>query len=154
RAQELVVRPVTGATETEIFNWADDRCREWDIPDAPFRAFRDARNQVVAFASSDTNNMFVGSSLSELGHRCHSSLTSIENADPAVYSGLRFITSTWTFDGKNVVALVHNEYHAEHFKNCAYGQSMLCWYTTIIGAYSDDGGVNFKVDSQPNVVAG
>ncbi len=135
-----------------VFDWSKDRCTEWDIPDAPLRAFRTASGKVVAFASSHDNRSFAGASLGQIKQTCHSSLVSTVDADPARYEGLRYITATWTKDGIHVAALIHNEYHAERFGKCAYAESMQCWYNAILAASSGDGGESFALGS-PQVVA-
>jgi len=81
-------------------------------------------------------------------------LTSHENADPSTYSGVAFVTAVWTDDGKTVTALIHNEYHADHFPSaCIFKESMKCWYTTIVSAKSIDGGQSFAETSPPAVIA-
>ena len=43
----------------------------------------------------------------------------------------RFITALWSDDGEHVAALVHNEYHAEHFAGrCTFKEDLACWYNT------------------------
>jgi hypothetical protein len=137
-----------------VYDWSTERCEIWDVPDAPVRAFRDAVGNVVAFASDSNNRRFAGPSLLQIRHSCHSSFISRENSDPSAYSGLDFITALWTQDGERVTALIHNEYHADHFPNgCLYNDSMKCWYTTIIGASSIDSAQSFKTAHPPKVVA-
>ena len=136
-----------------VFDWSKDRCMEWDIPDAPLRAFRAADGKVVAFASSYDNRPFIGATLGQITHTCHSSLVSTADADPALYQGLRYVTATWTKDGLHVAALIHNEYHAERFGKCAYAGSMQCWYNTILAASSSNSGAAFIVESIPGVIA-
>jgi hypothetical protein len=138
----------------EVYGWQREHCEEWDVPDAPVRAFRTGDGGVTAFASNANNRLFIGSSLLEIRHSCRSSLTSHENADPSVYSGLRFLTAFWTDDGVNVQALIHNEYHADRFPNaCKSTISMQCWYTTIVAGASSDGGQTFTTSTPPTVVA-
>jgi hypothetical protein len=154
QAPLAVVAPAAGAEPIVVFDWGKERCEEWDVPDAPLRAFRDAQGGITADASNSNNRIFSGSSLSDIHHSCHSALTSHEDPDPGAYSGLRFITALWTDDGVVVNALIHNEYHADHFpKACLFKSSMKCWYTTIIGATSTDGGQTFKTATPPVVVA-
>jgi hypothetical protein len=96
----------------------------------------------------------LGDSLETIRHTCHSSLLSRESSDPSVYSGFRFIVSIWTDDGQHVSALVHNEFHAEHFDLCSFKASTACWYNTIVAASSADAGWSFQLASPPLVVAG
>jgi hypothetical protein len=137
-----------------VFDWQREHCEEWDVPDAPTRAFRTADGGVTVFASNSNNRPFVGSSLLKVRHTCHSVLTSHENPDPSAYSGLQFLTAFWTDDGMTIRALIHNEYHADHFANaCQFSNSMQCWYTTVIAASSTDGGQTFATATPPTIVA-
>lgn len=148
---QVLARPDTVQT---VYDWMRERCATWDVPDASLRAFRDASGGVIAFVSDDKGRLYSGPSLETLRHSCHESLPSHETADPAAHSGLRYVTSTWTSDGVSVTALIHNEYHADHFAGrCQYRASMPCWYTTIIGGHSQDGGRSFQVDEPPKVIA-
>jgi hypothetical protein len=98
--------------------------------------------------------MFVGSSLLSVKHTCHSSYQGKDSSNPADFNGLGYITATWTQDGKNVVSLTHNEYHAERFPGmCIYQTSMQCWYNSIIGLKSSDGGVTFAAPFGIRLVA-
>jgi len=154
QAADFSIGVAPGARFRVVYDWSKEHCREWDVPDAPLRAFRSATGDVVAFASSDENEMYEGHSLNDIRQTCHSSLPSQENADPSQYSGSRFITATWTDDGRRVFALIHNEYHADRFHRCAFSSSMACWYTTIIAASSKDSGKSFSVSTPPEIVAG
>ena len=136
-----------------IFDFNKDRCTNWDIPDAPLRAYRAANGTVVAFASGHDNRPFIGPSLGQIVQTCHPSLVSKPDPDPALYDGMRYVTATWTKDGVHVAALIHNEYHAERFGKCSYAGSLQCWYNTILAASSSDGGQTFSVGSNPQVVA-
>ncbi len=81
------------------------------------------------------------------------SLPSGGNADPAAYDGRRFLTSTWTTDGKRVAALVHDEYHADqHPGRCVFSSDLQCWWNAVLSFRSDDGGASFTA-SKPLVVA-
>jgi hypothetical protein len=143
-----------GDNGTVVYDWSRERCQEWDVPDAPLRAFRNAQGDVIAFVSDDNSRLFSGPSLLEIRHTCHSSFPSHENSDPSAYSGLGYVTALWTADGKTVAALIHNEYHAQHFPNaCLYTDGIKCWYTTILGAHSADGGQTFTTRHPPTVVA-
>ena len=105
------------------------------------------------FALDQDNRSFLGPSLSQLTPTCRSSLSSGELADPAAFDGRRYITSTWTTDGRAVAALVHDEYHADaHPGRCRTTDGLSCWYNTIVAARSDDAGATFA-PARPLVVA-
>ena len=141
----------TGAT---VYDWSQEHCEDWDTPDAPLRAFRDAQGGVVAYASDSASRLFRGKSLLTLHHGCHSAFVSRKNPDPSAYADLGYVTATWTDDGKLIEALIHEEYHAEQFPGaCRFKDSMPCWYTTIVAARSIDGGVQFRTAGPPVLVA-
>lgn len=143
-----------GAIEV-VYDWDRQRCDEWDIPDAPLRAFRDASGAVVAFASDEASRPFLGPDLDRLAHSCRKAFAGRLDPDPAARSFLGYVAATWTDDGRRVAALVHNEYHAERVAGrCAFGQAMQCWYNVIVGAVSTDGGRSFAAPRPPPLIAG
>ena len=149
-----IVKVRASVNEFVVYDWAHEHCEQWDVPDAPLRAFRNDQNGVTAFASAPNNLMYFGKTIMNIKHSCESSLTSHEDSDPSAYSGLAFVTAVWTEDGKLITALIHNEYHADHFPNtCLYADSMKCWYTTILEAHSSNGGHTFLKSSPPAIVA-
>lgn len=136
-----------------IFDVSKNACGVFTMPDINARAFRDDQGRTHLFALDQENRSFVGPTLSEVAPTCESSLPSGEKADPATFDGRRYITSTWTSDGRAIAALVHDEYHAEtHPGRCATSNALACWYNTIIAARSSDGGAHFEPAS-PLVVA-
>lgn len=136
-----------------LFEVAKRPCGVFTMPDINARAFRDDKGQTRLFTLDQENRSFVGPSLLDATPTCVSSLPSGEKADPAAFDGRRYITSTWTFDGRAVAALVHNEYHAEtHPGRCTTTNAMACWYNAIIAVRSNDGGARFAPAS-PLVVA-
>lgn len=135
-----------------VFDSSRDGCTPDDTPDVNPRAYRDASNQVVMFALHDVNRPMRGPDLGHLKIDCHIALGSPEDPDPAHYAERNFITATWTDDGINVGALVHHEYHADQFGRCHASGDLGCWYNTILGYHSSDGGRDF-VKSKPLVVA-
>jgi hypothetical protein len=153
-ANAPIVEVHHGDAGTTVYDWSAEHCEDWDTPDAPLRAFRDANGGVVAFVSDSDSRIFRGKSLLTLHHSCHSTFLSRKNADPAAYADLGYVTATWTDDGNTIAALIHDEYHAEQFPGaCLFKDSMPCWYTTIVGARSTDGGMNFRTADPPVPVA-
>ena len=143
---------ITGKPEI-LFEVAKKPCGDFTQPDINPRAFREDKNNTRLFALDQDNRSFLGPSLSSVTPTCRSSLASGENADPAAFDGRRYITSTWTFDGRAAAALVHDEYHAEaHADRCKTSDGLSCWYNAIIAVRSDDGGQKFAPAS-PLVVA-
>ncbi|KUL93035.1 hypothetical protein DK26_25090 [Bosea sp. WAO] len=151
-AYRLEVAP--DAAEETVVSWARERCEEWDLPDAPLRAFRDDKGEVVAFASHHRGRPLIGRDLSSVRKSCAISFQARNSADPADFSDKSWIAATWTGDGRRVQALIHAEYHADkHAGACRFKDAMSCWYNVVTAARSSDGGRSFKVDEPRPLVA-
>lgn len=144
-----------GAGTELVFNPKRDRCDGHDVPDAPLRAFRDAEGKTVAFGLHFVNRALRGDSLDRIKIDCQVVLNSKHLADPAAYDDYNWITATWTEDGRTIDAIIHHEYHGnEHAGRCAFKEMMKCWYNTLIGYRSTDGGASFvRAGKQPVVAA-
>lgn len=137
----------------KVFDTVTDRCGEADLPDVNARAFRAPDGRISMFALQFVARALRGPDLDHLKIDCRVALDSHEDADPAKYDGRRYITSTWTKDGVNVAALVHDEYHADvHPGRCSVKSDLGCWWNTILAFRSTDGGASFA-PSKPLVVA-
>jgi len=75
--------------------------------------------------------------------------------DPSRYDDRQWLTSFTTADGRQIHALVHNEFQGNRRKEvCPSGRYLSCWYNAITYAQSDDGGYSFKQEAPPkNLVA-
>lgn len=157
RAAEIAryhVEIAPGAQEETVFNWSKERCQEWHIPDAPLRAYRDDKGEVVAFASHYRNRPLIGDRLDRIRTSCSISFQAKNSADASQFSDMSWIAATWTKNGRDVYALMHDEYHADRHKGaCRFKDGMACWYNVVTAARSTDGGQSFKVDDPPTVVA-
>src|SRR4051794_29241454 len=91
----LAALTLVGPPET-VFASTKDGCDGNDVPDAPVRAFRDARGGVVVFGMHYQNRALRGESLERLKLDCRVVLASAGNADPAAYDDKSWITATWT----------------------------------------------------------
>ena len=127
-------------------------CTKIDTPDMNARAFRDASGTITMFALHFVNRPLRGPSLDRLKSDCHVSLDSPLDPDPAHFADRFYLAATWTRDGRDVSALVHEEYHADQHKRCAFATDLACWYNTILAFRSTDGGESFAKAS-PTVVA-
>ncbi|MDX3810311.1 MAG: hypothetical protein QHC89_28490, partial [Bosea sp. (in: a-proteobacteria)] len=142
------------AKEETVVSWARQRCEEWDLPDAPLRAFRDDKGEVVAFASHYRSRPLIGADLSSVRKSCAVSFEAKNSADPSQFSDKSWIAATWTDDGRHVQALIHAEYHADkHPGACRFKEAMSCWYNVVTAAQSNDGGRSFKTDEPRPLVA-
>ena len=142
------------AHEETIVSWARERCEEWDLPDAPLRAFRDDKGEVVAFASHYRNRPLIGPDLGSIRKTCAISFQAKNSPDPSEFSDMSWIAATWTGNGRDVYALLHDEYHADrHPGACRFKDGMSCWYNVVTAARSHDGGQSFKVEEPRSLVA-
>jgi hypothetical protein len=143
-----------GAREETVYSWARQRCDEWDIPDAPLRAFRDATGEVVAFTSNYRNRPMLGPGLDRLTASCAIAYEAKSSADPSEFSDKNWLAATWTANGRDVFGLVHAEYHADQHANaCSFKDRMSCWYNVVTAAHSSDGGRHFSATPRQLVAA-
>jgi hypothetical protein len=124
-----------------------------DVPDAPPRAFRQASGDIMLIAAHHNNIPWYTSDLTKFRRKnCSSILPSDENPSPAKFADQAWIVGFYTQNGKDVFALVHNEYHgAAHIPSCkqrlAKGQdywAAICLQISMLGYVSHDQGNSFK----------
>src|SRR5215216_3237260 len=150
----LVALTLVGPREV-VFASTKDACDGHDVPDAPVRAFRDAKGGIVLFGMHYQNRAMRGESFDKLKLDCRVVLASLGKADPAAYDDKSWITATWTEDGTRVEALLHHEYQANHHSGqCKAKEYLACWYNTVLAVASTDGGASFPRPKTPQVVAG
>ncbi len=154
RAQSLPALKLTLEGRAEkVFDTATDKCAPVDMPDVNPRAYRAADGAIVMFALHYEARALRGPDFAHLKIDCRVALHSTQDPDPATYDGRRYLTSTWTSDGRRVAALIHDEYHADHHPGrCLFQGDLPCWWNTVLSFRSDDGGANFLA-SKPLVVA-
>ena len=137
-----------------VFARKTDACDGHDVPDAPLRAFRDADGRVAAFGMHHVNRALRGASLDALKLDCRIVLASGHKSDPALHDDYSWIAATWSDDGKNLAALIHQEYHAnDHAGRCAFRDMLPCWNNSVLAATSADGGRSFTRGKNSPVVA-
>jgi hypothetical protein len=153
--------------EQIVFDWSTQRCNDNFTADSPARAWKDSSNQVHLTLSSNNGYSMIGPTLNTVAVNCNVVLPSHFDADPAKYDDQEWVFSTYTPDGTNVLALVHEEYHGwEHPGQCssqgrpdkpklltipiAPNYDPGCWYNAITYATSTDGGYNFTQTTPPS----
>jgi hypothetical protein len=137
---------------TILYDSQRDACAPIDVPDINPRAYREASGRVVMFAMHFQNRPLRGPDLTHLKLDCKIALASALDPNPAHYDDRRYIAATWTTNGRDVAALVHEEYHADTHKTCSVTDSLGCWFNTVLAFHSADGGASFT-SSVPLVVA-
>jgi hypothetical protein len=149
----LAALTVTGPPEI-VFSAKEHACDGYDVPDAPTRAFRDPRGEIVLFGLHYQNRALRGASFDVLKLDCRIVLRSAGKADPAAYDDKSWITATWSDDGVKVQALLHHEFQANtHPGRCRLKEYLACWYNTVLAVSSKDGGLSFDRPVPPQVVA-
>lgn len=145
----------SGVAET-VYEWQSMRCEDWDIPDSPARAWRDWQGRAHLMASHDVSRAMTGASLNALHRDCRVSYQGAQWDEPARHDDRGWIASTYTADGRQVFALIHNEFHGHRRAAlCAAQDYMKCWRNSITLAVSNDGGLSFSnTPSAGHLVAG
>jgi hypothetical protein len=150
---------VTGlGPEQTAFDYSADHCApdDWDIPDEPARAFKDDRGRVQLHFTAFPVRRNIGSDLnvaSSVGHHdCTVVLNSAQNSDPSKYDDFSWIAAPYTTDGRNVYSLLHHEYRAWLYGQCAppNGDTTACWYNSINLATSTNSGDLFTHTAAPS----
>ena len=141
-------------------------------PDMPVHGFRDAANNIHILATNSQDLQFVVRSWdfvpTDLKQLCTTMLAPQYDGDaektkiptPQTLSQKRWLTSSYTLDGKTVYAYVHNEFHGEDYtslrsQGCNSGGEK-CWWASISSYISKDSGMTFIPVSTPptNYIAG
>jgi hypothetical protein len=138
-----------------IFDWKRDRCDHTDTPDAPARAFRDYSGTVHLLAVQHTLRQFTGPSLDSVRHRCGVIHESANDDRPSMYSDRQWLAAPYTLDGRQIFALVHNEFNG-HLRPelCPSQVYSRCWENSLTLAISTDGGQTYAQSVPPtNLVA-
>lgn len=150
--EPALILSIDGA-EQVLFDHKTAACEEWDIPDAPARAYRDAAGDIHLFQTHYQNRALVGSSFSTLRRRCPVVFKGNESRNPADFSDRAWIAATYTLDGKTVYGLVHNEFQSNRWADiCPSREYMKCWYNSLTAVVSHDAGESFSY-AKPRLVA-
>lgn len=150
----LAVAGAAMADPVPLFDWSEDRCARWDVPDAPARFWRDPGGLVHMLAGNDANRLSIGPDLLTLERRCDVVHSGREDPAPGARDDRVWIAAVHTRDGKHIEALGHAEYHGHaHPGACGAGSYMACWRNAIVALESDDGGRGFHRIPGPPVAA-
>ncbi|HEX5593769.1 MAG TPA: hypothetical protein VFX35_10525 [Solirubrobacterales bacterium] len=129
-----------------VFDWSEDACEPFQIPDLPARAFRDDRGRTQLLLSHFRSFRMVGPSLDQLQVECDPVMSSRLSSRPGRFRDREWIASVYTVDGRKIWALVHDEYQGNrHPGRCPSGSYLRCWYNAITLARSIDGGRTYRV---------
>ena len=147
-AQPTVTASVSGRPQV-VFDTRTEACDPHDIPDSNPHAFRDDRNMVHLISTNAVNRALVGPTLDTVKQDCsHVLYRSQEDPEPSHFSDRDWLTSTFSIDGRRVMALMHSEYDPWSFSQnrCPFKgtrEQVNCWWVSITYALSNDGGYTF-----------
>ena len=156
-------------SEEMVFDYGTEHCPldQWDIPDQPARAFRDAQNRVHLHFAHHEPRRNIGTSLndaSNLGsHDCAErpgspdgvTSWSNRNPDPAAFDDYTWLSAPYTLDGITVYSLTHQEYRGWHH-TCPLPPNQdttKCWYNSVNLSTSTTYGDLFTHTAAPTHVA-
>ena len=128
-----------------------------DLPDTPARAFIDESGSTVIVTVDTTGRLSRGSSLLNTTRNCTIVNNATSNPNPAMYESNEFLDATWSFNNGTVVAILHDEYPGNTYKNCSVVPYRwpCCWSVSLSLAISQDWGKTWGHASPPpsNLVA-
>lgn len=128
-----------------VFDWSREACVSGGYPDQPARAFRDFRGHIQLLLSHYVNYRLIGPSIDDLRPDCNPVMSSAEDPRPSSFADRGWIASVFTRDGRNIWALVHDEYQGNrHPGRCPSGSYYRCWYNAVTLARSTDGGRTYQ----------
>ncbi len=139
-----------GEIET-VLDWSTQSCGPAHFADLPARAFRDDQNQVQMIISHHFNRRMIGPELSQLAVECDLIMGSTQKPDPEFYAFREWIAAPYTIDGKQIHALVHNEFQGNSINRiiCPSGNIFNCWYNAITYVQSNDSGASYAHIQNP-----
>jgi hypothetical protein len=148
------VKAALDGQRSVVFETPKESCDPNDVPDAMARAFRDYTGTVHLISASTDLFQSRGPTLDTVEHKCgDASFLSTNDTNPADFNDQVWIDSFWTFDGKNIAALGHTEYHGWAIKGeCnvqGNQQYTACEYDSDTYHFSDDGGYHFQTPKVP-----
>lgn len=140
------------ATDTQaeevLFDWSEDACVRWDIPDTPARFWR-TKGGVAMIAGSEQSRISRGAGVFSLGRDCDVAFGGGHDPDPQRHDDRAWIHSTWAHEDGRVEALAHVEYHGHTHGRCDAGGYMPCWRNSVIALEGADGEAFTRVDAPP-----
>jgi hypothetical protein len=150
-ASTPVLKVVPNGVPETIRDWEKNRCSNFDTPDTPPRAYRDAEGLVHFFSTESEFREYTGPSLDTVTYNCRVIHKSAENDKFENFEDRQWFAATYTLDGNTVYALVHNEYHG-HLRStvCPSRSYANCWGNVLTLAVSHDRGRSFQQQKPPN----
>jgi hypothetical protein len=138
--------------ERVLFDQATAACDQSDLPDAPARAFRNDKGEIVLFAPNFRNRALVGTELDTLTRDCSVRFAAAGNADPSLLDDRTWLHAFHTDDGRAIFALASASFIPyRHGMKCEAGDGERtdCWLNGIAALRSEDGGATFHYLGNP-----
>lgn len=137
--------------ETVLFDTAKDSCDPSHLPDAPARAFRNDKGEMVLFAPNFRNRAFIGKNLESLNKDCQSRFKAAGKANPGLLDDRTWLHAIYTEDGKTVYALASASFMPyRHDMPCKGATKRTdCWINGLVTLKSTDGGKHFTYQAKP-----
>ena len=139
-------------------------CDDFDLPDAPARAWRDGSGNVHLAASWATSRFSHGPELGSVKHSCEVAFNSTMSGENALYADHEWILAPFVLeDNVTVMGLAHQEYHGFEHNNCSTcvpghhtpgcvlpsDKVKDCWMVALTSTVSTDGGYTFQHTAPP-----
>ena len=144
----LSLSATSAAAQTALFDWSEEACARWDIPDTPARFWREKAG-VAMIAGSEESRLSAGPTPFALVRRCAVAYSGDDDPDPREHDDRVWIHSVWAHADGRVEALAHVEYHGHRHGICAAGTYRACWRNSIIALESRDGRTFMQAPGPP-----
>jgi hypothetical protein len=116
--------------------------------------FRNHERQLVLFASHFVSRALKGQHFDSLTKDCSIAFLGGDSPRGRDFDARGWLSSTWTWNGREVSAIVHNEFQAHRFAGaCEHTTYFACWYSFLTLARSEDGGATFKRSTKVGPIA-
>lgn len=148
----IEVQVTLGAREI-VFDWSNDRCEDFDVPDGP-AIFVRAEDGSLALFDGNAPRYYVsrGADFNSMRRDCSQpALVSANRPMPDSYENMEWLWAIYR-EGNTWHALVHNEYHDAIAATCQPGNPFPgnpCWYNSVTYAVSTDGARTFWKPGAP-----
>jgi hypothetical protein len=139
---------VTGPEEV-AWDWDTMRCADYDWPDGPVQAFRDSLGRLQLVAPF---LRMIGTSFADLTTDCSPQLPITLDPNPAHYDYIHWLNGIYTVNGRDVYALLHNEWHGWEIPGAcpSAGKGRRCGVGAVTYAVSHDNGDTWVSPAPPD----
>src|SRR5690348_14178351 len=97
--------------EEMVYDYTTMRCSDTDLPDGPTQAVRDSNNRIELMYANDGTRRMLGPDFNHLTHECLQRFPLVYDPNPGHYNYIHLIFGTYTENGRDIYAMVHNEWH-------------------------------------------